>query len=51
MWTETSTHNFKTKIKRKDNSRTEQGENVRNSEFTISLKYRIYKRNFKIGFI
>ena len=44
MWTETSPLNFKTEIKRKENSRPLHVENLSTSESTINNS--IYKRNF-----
>ena len=38
MWTETSPHNFKTKIKRKGNIGSEHGKNFSNSESKINTK-------------
>jgi len=57
MWTETSTHNFKRKIRRKGNTRPEHWKNLSTSESTINTKilnlykkiYTVFSKN--IGFI
>jgi len=38
MWTETSARNFKTKIKRKGNTKPRHGENLGTSESMINTK-------------
>jgi len=46
MWTETSPHKFKTKIRRKGKSRPERGENLSTYESTIYTENIKLKKNY-----